>query len=196
MYLASTCAHLSSCGGSVQRKRWEKLGASDYQHRTEDTGWQRVPARWFTTPKPCPSRRGKIPLTSWTPSLEEERRIFRVWKGFTLAKRTKDTVSWIWDYGVEIQSEAYRRWICMPCVRQNTSSPQSYESEGTQNAEHHLWKSHGYWDPSGRRRTPLQTKEGGNAFASITDLMGLKRSEPNDQALANNLIRRFDQAEF
>ncbi|KAM0742703.1 hypothetical protein ACQRIT_002880 [Beauveria bassiana] len=26
--------------------------------------------------------------------------------------------------------------------------------------------------------------------------MGLKRLEPNDQALANNLIRRFDQAEF
>lgn len=66
---------------------------------------------------------GKNPLTSWTPSLEEERRIFRVWKGFTLAERTKDTVSWIWDYGVEIQSEASRRWICMPCVRQKTSSP-------------------------------------------------------------------------
>ncbi|OAA52146.1 Ribonuclease H-like protein [Cordyceps fumosorosea ARSEF 2679] len=139
---------------------------------------------------------GKIPLTSWTPSSDEEQRIFRVWKGFTLAERTKDTVSWIWDYGVEIQSEASRRWICMPCVRQKASSPQSYESRGTQNAEHHLWKSHGYWDPSGRRRTPLQTKEGRKAFASITDLMGLKRLEPNDQALANNLIRRFDQAEF
>ncbi|KAM0670859.1 hypothetical protein ACQRIU_001254 [Beauveria bassiana] len=139
---------------------------------------------------------GKTPLTSWTPSSDEEQRIFRVWKGFTLAERTKDTVSWIWDYGVEIQSQASRRWICMPCVRQKASSPQSYESRGTQNAEHHLWKSHGYWDPSGRRRTPLQTQEGRKAFASITDLIGLKRSEPNDQALANNLIRRFDQAEF
>ncbi|EJP61520.1 restless-like transposase [Beauveria bassiana ARSEF 2860] len=39
-------------------------------------------------------------------------------------------------------------------------------------------------------------RKGMKAFASITNLMGLKRSEPNDQALANNLIRRFDQAEF
>ena len=123
---------------------------------------------------------GKIQPISWTPLADEERRIFHVWKGFTLAERAKDTVSRIWDYGVEIQSEASRRWICMPCVRQKAPSLQSYESKGTQNAEHHLWKAHRYWDPSGRRRTPLQTKEGRKVFASITDFMGLKRSEPSD----------------
>ncbi|EJP61510.1 uncharacterized protein BBA_09534 [Beauveria bassiana ARSEF 2860] len=64
---------------------------------------------------------GKIPLTSWTPSSEEERRIFRVWKGFTLAERTKDTVSWIWDYGVEIQSEASRQRCSQ--IKQTKSGP-------------------------------------------------------------------------
>ncbi|KAK2666950.1 hypothetical protein RAB80_017371 [Fusarium oxysporum f. sp. vasinfectum] len=56
--------------------------------------------------------------STWTPTSDEERRIFRVWKGFTLAERSKDTLSWVWNYGVEIQSKTSRRWICMPCVRQ------------------------------------------------------------------------------
>ena len=133
---------------------------------------------------------------AWAPSIDEELRIFRVWKGYTLAERSKDTLSWVWNYGIEIQSTTSRRWICMPCMRQKAPSPQSYESKGTQNAELHLWKAHGYWDPSGRRLTPSQTKGGKRAFASITDFMGLKRSDPKDQALANNLIKRFDRAEF
>ncbi|CAG9950541.1 unnamed protein product [Clonostachys rosea f. rosea IK726] len=72
----------------------------------------------------------------------------------------------------------------------------SYESKGTQNAELHLWKAHGYWDPSGRRSTPSQKKGGKRVLASISDFMGLKRSDPKDQALANSLIKRFDRGEF
>lgn len=58
--------------------------------------------------------------STWAPTSDEERRIFRVWKGFTLAERSKDTLSWVWNYGVEIQSKTSRRWICMPCVRQKS----------------------------------------------------------------------------
>lgn len=134
--------------------------------------------------------------STWAPTSDEERRIFRVWKGFTLAERSKDTLSWVWNYGVEIQSKTSRRWICMPCVRQKTPTPQSYECKGTQNAELHLWKAHGYWDPSGRRSTPSQKKGGKRVLASISDFMSLKRSDPNDQAMANSLIKRFDRGEF
>ncbi|KAH7116355.1 hypothetical protein EDB81DRAFT_767383 [Dactylonectria macrodidyma] len=49
--------------------------------------------------------------STWAPTSDEERRIFRVWKGFTLAERSKDTLSWVWNYGVEIQSKTSRRWI-------------------------------------------------------------------------------------
>ncbi|KAH6951131.1 hypothetical protein BKA56DRAFT_626038 [Ilyonectria sp. MPI-CAGE-AT-0026] len=48
---------------------------------------------------------------TWAPTNDEERRIFRVWKGFTLAERGKDALSWVWNYGVEIQSTTSRRWI-------------------------------------------------------------------------------------
>ncbi|GKT81416.1 hypothetical protein ColTof4_13839 [Colletotrichum tofieldiae] len=40
--------------------------------------------------------------STWAPTSDEERRIFCVWKGFTLAERSKDTLSWVWNYGVEI----------------------------------------------------------------------------------------------
>ncbi|KAH8744443.1 hypothetical protein F5883DRAFT_655131 [Diaporthe sp. PMI_573] len=33
--------------------------------------------------------------STWAPTSDEERRIFRVWKGFTLAERSKDTLSWL-----------------------------------------------------------------------------------------------------
>ncbi|KAJ6436471.1 putative AC transposase [Purpureocillium lavendulum] len=134
--------------------------------------------------------------STWTPTSDEERRIFRNWKGFKLAERSKDTLSWVWSYGVEIQSTTSRRWICMPCVRQKATTPQSYESKGTQNAELHLWKAHGYWDPSGRRSTPSQKKGGKRVLASISDFLSLKRSDPKDQALTNSLIKRFDRGEF
>ncbi|PNP59234.1 hypothetical protein FNYG_14985 [Fusarium nygamai] len=75
-------------------------------------------------------------------------------------------------------------------------TPQSYESKGTQNAELHLWKAHGYWDPSGRRSTPSEKKGGKRVLASISDFMNLKRSDPKEQALANSLIKRFDRGEF
>ncbi|KAH6971312.1 hypothetical protein EDB80DRAFT_594267, partial [Ilyonectria destructans] len=47
--------------------------------------------------------------STWAPTSDEERRMFCVWKGFTLAERSKDTLSWVWNYGVEIQSKTSRR---------------------------------------------------------------------------------------
>ncbi|CAG9954025.1 unnamed protein product [Clonostachys rosea f. rosea IK726] len=129
--------------------------------------------RHAEVPQPAPDPDPEVLQPStWAPTSDEERRIFRVWKEFTLAERNKDTLSW------------------------NTPTPQSYESKGTQNAELHLWKAHGYWDPSGRRSTPSQKKGGKRVLASISDFMGLKRSDPKDQALANSLIKRFDRGEF
>jgi hypothetical protein len=157
---------------------------------TNNEGHAEVPRRSLN-----PDPEVRQPST-WAPTSDEERRIFRVWKGFTLAERSKDTLSWVWNYGVEIQSKTSRRWICMPCVRQKTPTPQSYESKGTQNAELHLWKAHGYWDPSGRRSTPSEKKGGKRVLASISDFMNLKRSDPKEQALANSLIKRFDRGEF
>ncbi|EXL39699.1 hypothetical protein FOCG_17706 [Fusarium oxysporum f. sp. radicis-lycopersici 26381] len=130
------------------------------------------------------------------PTSDEERRIFLVWKGLTLAERSKDSIPWVWNYGIEIQSKSSRIWICMPCVRQKTPTLQSYESKCTQNAELHLWNAHGYWDPSGRRSTPSEKKGGKRVHASISDFMNLKRFHPKEQVLANSLIKRFDPGEF
>ncbi|OWT42267.1 restless-like transposase [Pochonia chlamydosporia 170] len=132
----------------------------------------------------------------WNPTPEEEARIFKRWQRFTIAERSKDTSSWVWEYGIEIQSQTTRRWICMPCIRQKSNSPQSYDSRGTQNAEHHLWKSHGHWDLSGKRPAPSLAKGGKRMFPSITDIFNLGRDDPKEQSLANNLIKRFDREHF
>ncbi|PNP52356.1 hypothetical protein FNYG_15851 [Fusarium nygamai] len=141
---------------------------------TNNEGQAEVPRRSLN-----PDPEVRQPST-WAPTSDEERSVFRVWKGFTLAERSKDTLS----------------WICMPCVRQKAPTPQSYESKDIQNAELHLWKAHGYWDPSGRQLRPSEKKGGKRVLASISDFMNIKRSHPKEQALANSLIKRFDRGEF
>lgn len=142
-----------------------------------------------------PGSGGSQPAT-WTPTIDEEQTVFRVQKGYTLAERSKDTLSWVWNYRIEIQSTTSRRWVCILCMRQKAPSLQSYESRGTQNAEAYLWKIHGLWDPSGRRSAPTEKKGGKRVFASIADFINLNRSDPKDQAFANGVIKRFDRGHF
>ncbi|WKT54199.1 hypothetical protein QSH57_004783 [Fusarium oxysporum f. sp. vasinfectum] len=60
---------------------------------TNNEGQAEVPRRSLN-----PDPEVRQPST-WAPTSDEERRIFRVWKGFTLAERSKDTLSWVWNYG-------------------------------------------------------------------------------------------------
>jgi len=120
--------------------------------------------------------------SDWAPTPHELDFIFKTHKDYTLAERTLGTKSWVWKYGVDIQCSTKRRWVCLPCIRHKRHPAMSYSSKGTQNIHTHLWSAHRLRDPSGRN--PKKT------LASITDLLAMDRSDPQQQTLANKLISR------
>jgi len=55
-------------------------------------------------------------------TIEHERTLFRLFPGYLWSERTKDTCSWVWDFGHDIQktqgSSVTRRWVCKRCIQQ------------------------------------------------------------------------------
>lgn len=135
-------------------------------------------------------------LTPGNLTAEEESHVFKIFKGFLFSERSNETRSWVWDYGLDIQSTTERKWVCVPCIRKKESRPASYEYKGTQNAENHLWKAHGNWDPTGKRIAPSTKKGGKRVFASASDFWQLNRHDPKEQAIANSMIKHFDRGHF
>ncbi|KAK3934556.1 hypothetical protein QBC46DRAFT_235543, partial [Diplogelasinospora grovesii] len=81
--------------------------------------------------------------------------------------------------------------VCMVYLRSRRGRPSHFKSRGTQNVENHLWKDNGHWDPSKRRAVPSE-KKGKRAYLSVIDTMGLIRTNPWDQAVANKRIKSFE----
>ncbi|KAK8869252.1 restless-like transposase [Apiospora arundinis] len=135
-------------------------------------------------------------LPAWPLTLEAEVRLFRQWKGYSLAQRTSQTQSWIWSFGIEIQDSTSRRWVCGPCLTAKVPKPTSYISEGTQNCEKHLWEKHGRWDTSGKRPKPSNKRGSKRKHGNIAGFMNLDLADPKDQAVANRLIKGFDRSHF
>jgi hypothetical protein len=57
------------------------------------------------------------PLLEFTPEATCEDRLFSYFKGYTLSERTKETRSWIWRFGYDIQNATERRWVCRACIK-------------------------------------------------------------------------------
>jgi hypothetical protein len=64
------------------------------------------------------------PLVESTPETSCENRLFSHFKGYTLSERTKETRSWIWRFGYDIQNATERRWVCR-AITTVESSPSS-----------------------------------------------------------------------
>ncbi|KAG7409390.1 hypothetical protein Forpe1208_v010865 [Fusarium oxysporum f. sp. rapae] len=109
---------------------------------------------------------------------EDEQRLFRLFRGWTLSERDGQTRQWVYQFGYDIQNIATkeRRW-------------------GLQNAESHLFKDHnGIVDPSGKRQALKSTVA--TPVRSIATLRRLNPEVPRDQEITNLLIKRFNKAAF
>ncbi|OAQ59294.1 hypothetical protein VFPFJ_11592 [Purpureocillium lilacinum] len=103
---------------------------------------------------------------------EDDERVFRLFRGWTVSERDGQTRQWVYRFGYDIQNVATkeRRWVCFLCVKRKDPKPKNYNHKGLQNAESHLFKDHdGMVDPS---------------------------EVPRDQEITNLLIKRFDKAAF
>jgi hypothetical protein len=128
---------------------------------------------------------------------EDEQRLFRLFRGWTLSERDGQTRQWVYRFGYDIQNIATkeRRWVCCLCIKRKDPRPKNYNYKGLQNAESHLFKDHnGIVDPSGKRQALKSTVA--TPARSIATLLRLNPEVPRDQEITNLLIKRFNKATF
>jgi len=128
---------------------------------------------------------------------EDEQRLFRLFKGWTLSERDGQVRQWVYKFGYDIQEteKKERRWVCCLCIKQKNPRPKSYAVRGLQNAEIHLYENHGgIVDPTGKKQRIANAAE--KAPRSIATFLQLNPHDPKEQFLINTLIKRFDKTVF
>ena len=79
-----------------------------------------------------------IPITNQG----HEAALFRHFPGFAFSERVRDTSSWLWQFGYDIQNRDSRRWVCKLCIITNSPLPKNIHPSGLQNAAGHLYTKH------------------------------------------------------
>ncbi|RKK17382.1 hypothetical protein BFJ66_g17913 [Fusarium oxysporum f. sp. cepae] len=128
-----------------------------------------------------------------------EDRLFRHFRGWTWSERSRDTSSWLWDFGYDIQRHGLRKWACKDCILVNRPTIASFTSSGLQNAANHLWREHKTPAPEGEKKSTAQLKSEGALKSNqptIASVLKLDVSKPTEQNIANNIISRFDKQHF
>ncbi|KAM9873927.1 hAT family dimerization domain protein [Verticillium dahliae] len=75
---------------------------------------------------------------------DDEDQLFRHFRGWAWSQRSLDTLSWVWQFGFDIEKETGRRWVCKACVRKKVPKTGNVLAMGTQNAERHLPTGRGW----------------------------------------------------
>ncbi|KAL6406014.1 restless-like transposase [Ilyonectria robusta] len=128
-----------------------------------------------------------------------EDRLFRHFRGWTWSERARDTSSWLWDFGYDIQRHGLRKWACKDCVLRNRPIIASFTSSGLQNAANHLWREHKSPAPEGEKKSTAQLKSEGALKSNqptIASVLKLDVNKPTEQNIANSFISRFDKQHF
>ncbi|KAG6979451.1 hypothetical protein FOFC_17288 [Fusarium oxysporum] len=128
-----------------------------------------------------------------------EDRLFRHFRGWTWSERSRDTSSWLWDFGYDIQRHGLRKWACKDCILVNRPTIASFTSSGLQNAANHLWREHKTPAPEGEKKSTAQLKSEGALKSNqptIASVLKLDVNKPTEQNIANNIISRFDKQHF
>ena len=112
-----------------------------------------------------------------------EDRLFRHFRGWTWSERARDTSSWLWDFGYDIQRHGLRKWACKDCILRNRPTIASFTSSGLQNAANHLWREHKTPAPEGEKRSTAQLKSEGALKpnqATIASVLKLDVNKPKE----------------
>ena len=129
----------------------------------------------ISTSSPLPNELRPPPqLTS-----NEEEKVLSFFRASILLQRNKDTKSWVWKYGLDIQDEGTRRWVCMVCIKKNSRvRPMTYIDK-TLAMPRHLINDHHIADPTGK----LESRGTKRKFQSIADHFALDTTNPPTAAL-------------
>ncbi|KAI8411233.1 hypothetical protein FOFC_07827 [Fusarium oxysporum] len=125
--------------------------------------------------------------------------LFRHFRGWNWSERARDTSSWLWDFGYDIQRHGLRKWACKDCILGNRPIIATFTSSGLQNAANHLWREHKTPAPEGEKKSTAQLKSEGALKSSqptIASVLKLDVNKPTEQNIANSFISRFDKQNF
>ncbi|KJZ68169.1 hypothetical protein HIM_12437 [Hirsutella minnesotensis 3608] len=113
------------------------------------------------------------------------RYLWRCFPEYTWSQRARDTASWVWELGYDIQkSDGSRRWVCQRCIRNKTPRPRNFAEKGIQNAN----------DEIGCAKEGREIKEQGTEVDCRCD--ETDTSVPRERDIANSLVKGFDRKRF
>ncbi|KAI8416172.1 hypothetical protein FOFC_02490 [Fusarium oxysporum] len=162
------------------------LSDSDAITAVDDDGNFRsspAPSTAFTPFSPARRSKSTSP-DSTTKERQYEESLWRRFPGFTWSQRVRDTNSWAWEYGYDIQKGNDRKWVCKICIRKNTLKPKTFTSTGIQNTLNHLYDDHRICAPEGKTKSASQLRAEGRKAkgqSSIAELMKLDTNNVHDK---------------
>ncbi|KAK8013477.1 hypothetical protein PG991_009070 [Apiospora marii] len=127
-----------------------------------------------------------------------EAALFRHFPGFAFSERVRDTSSWLWQFGYDIQNRDSRRWVCKLCIIANSPLPKNIHPSGLQNAAGHLYTKHFVLAPPDKPKSREEKKRNRSPrpLQSIARYMSLTPGVPVEQAVINKLVKMFDRKRF
>ena len=147
-------------------------------------------------------------LATPAPSLQEEtpheevehQYLWRCFPDYVWSQRVRDTPSWVWSFGYDVEdSSGSRRWVCRRCIQNKNPKPRSFAEKGIQNANAHLFKGHGIRAPPDKTKSAAEKKAEklkAKDQRSIAEVMKLDTRLPREQDIANSLAKGFDRKHF
>jgi hypothetical protein len=138
---------------------------------------------------------------SETPSQDlEHQYLWRCFPDHVWPQRVRDTSSWVWSFGYDVQNfNGNRRWVCKRCTQSRRPKPRSFAEKGIQSANDHLFKDHRICAPAEATKSSAQKKAEKSKTKdqkSIADVMKLDVTVPRERDIANNLVKGFDRKHF
>ena len=119
--------------------------------------------------------------------------LFQLFPGWVVSERVRDTSSWVWQFGFDIQRNKERRWVCKCCVIAGSSIPKNFQPAGLQNAAGHLYAKHILAPPDKpMSREERRATKAPKQLNSIAHYIGLDAKQPVEQSVINKLIQSFD----
>ncbi|KID81255.1 restless-like transposase [Metarhizium guizhouense ARSEF 977] len=159
-----------------------------------DTSTRTTPVDLFLA-TPAPSTRSESPTQD-----PDHQYLWRRFPEHIWSQRVRDTSSWVWNFGYDIQSaNGNRRWVCKRCIQSRRPMPRNFAEKGIQNANAHLFRDHRICAPGEGTKSSAQKqaeKAKSRDQRSIADVMKLDTRLPREQDIANSLVQGFDRKYF
>ncbi|KAJ3578354.1 hypothetical protein NPX13_g2213 [Xylaria arbuscula] len=158
------------------------------------------PSSFASSPAPSvPPPEGRKTTLRLTISESDEAFLFNCFPSYTWAQWKRGLSSWAWDHGYDIQKGSEYRWVCRRCIDRRAPVPESFNSQGLQNAMEHLYEDHTVPAPESETKSKAQRKAEkihNVKQQSLHRFLSSHPENPRDQAITNSFLKNFNKETF